>query len=69
MFLILKSQLSFLFNRFICSGSDDSSVRLWDFDSGEFLASNNRHEHRVLDLDFVQDSNKVRALSNDLYIC
>jgi WD40 repeat protein len=43
----------------ICSGSDDATVRLWHAETGEFLASSNRHELRVVDLAFVPGSNEV----------
>ncbi len=43
----------------MCSGSDDSTVRLWDAESGEFVASNNRHALRVLDVAFIPESHKV----------
>ena len=36
--------------RWISSGSNDSTIRLWDADTGSFQGSFNRHEFAVLDL-------------------
>ena len=43
----------------ICTGSDDASVRLFSAESGNFLGSNNLHKRKILDLNFVPNSEKV----------
>ena len=39
----------------ICTGSDDAQIIIWDADSGAFLASNNMHQLRVLQVIFVNE--------------
>ncbi len=47
--------------RVICTGSDDASVRLYGAEKGDFLGSNNLHDFRILDVDFVPNSPKART--------
>ena len=53
----------------ICTGSDDAIVRIWKSSNGQFLGSVNLHGLRVLDVDFVPNTQKVVSLSADKLIC
>ena len=53
----------------ICTGSDDATVRIWKSTNGHFLGSINLHGLRVLDVEFVPNTQKVVSLSADKLIC
>ena len=59
---------TFLFfaGRTICTGSDDAQIIIWDAESGAFLASNNMHELRVLQVIFVHESRLLSMSANKL---
>lgn len=51
--------------RYICTGSDDATIRVWNMENGEFLSSNGQHLKRVTDLAFVPKTHKIISLSSD----
>ena len=53
--------------RTICTGSDDAQIIIWDAETGAFLASNNMHQFRVLQVIFANES-RVISMSNDKLI-
>ena len=53
----------------ICTGSDDATVRIWKSSNGHFLGSINLHGLRVLDIEFIRNTQKVVSLSADKLIC
>ena len=50
----------------ICTGSDDAQIIIWDAETGAFLASNNMHELRVLQVIFVNESRLLSMSANKL---
>ena len=49
----------------LACGSDDCTVRLWDSDSGEFVASLNRHEVRVTSLAWLGGTGRLASMSSE----
>ena len=52
----------------LCTGSDDATIIIWDLEEGSFLASNNMHELRVMQVIFVQDFHQLISMSADKLI-
>ena len=50
----------------ICTGSDDAQIIIWDAETGAFLASNNMHEFRVLQVIFANESRVISMSNNKL---
>lgn len=51
----------------LCTGSDDAQIIIWNAENGAFLASNNMHSLRVLQVIFV-DSSRLVSMSADKLI-
>ncbi|TRY73964.1 hypothetical protein TCAL_11343 [Tigriopus californicus] len=51
--------------RYIFTGSDDATIRVWNMENGKFLSSNGQHLKRVTDLVFVPKTHKIISLSSE----
>ena len=51
--------------RLIASGSDDTTVRLWDADSGRELMTLSEHQEKVATIAFSPDSGRIASGSRD----
>ena len=49
-----------------CAGSDDAQIIIWDAETGAFLASNNMHQLRVLQVIFANESQVISMSNNKL---
>ena len=49
-----------------CAGSDDAQIIIWDAETGAFLASNNMHQFRVLQVIFANESQVISMSNNKL---
>ena len=49
-----------------CAGSDDAQIIIWDAETGAFLASNNMHQLRVLQVIFANESRVISMSNNKL---
>ena len=56
-----------VYSKFLCTGSDDAQIIIWNVENGAFLASNNMHQFRVLKVVFVNESQLI-SMSNDKLI-
>jgi len=52
----------------VVSSSDDSSIRLWDWESGKFIRSLRGHTSAVMDLDFDTEGERLASCSADCSI-
>lgn len=50
----------------LCTGSDDAQIIIWNAENGAFLASNNMHSLRVLQVIFVDVSRLISMSANKL---
>ena len=51
--------------KYICSGSGDKTVRLWNVDTGEIISTLNGHTDCVWSVSFSRDGNKICSGSSD----
>ena len=49
-----------------CAGSDDAQIIIWDAETGAFLASNNMHQLRVLQVIFANEFQVISMSNNKL---